>query len=1025
MIPHEKNPQAWPQPDYFSEALKLTAIKADERYRTLGLQGPPSLPSPALIVVPVQTQAFGFGPAFRAVIGARLDHELAARGAGANRQPDVVDGYGPFARRFEDAVIDTFAAQHPRSKLLALYIGHDGISTAFVTLVLKTGDKRVVAHRSLALVDAPLPAINALAGVLPEMLAEVGFGAGTTPSAKAAAAPGCSSETWSLRGLEPGVSAPGRACHALAVGSLLPDFETGDSMMANAMSPAKLAWLASAWVEAGAQSPPTPTALAIRDIAWAQLKLGEPAALAPAFASSGDPVVAPLARLLTARARSAAMPVRSKREESARYIEEAVASLPPFARAVFVERAAFDDAFGQVDFCAIEREMVGVMVRAACTAGMEAAAPKTGRSASRAEAALFQEWRIAAHYKDITYYGRTLGQRDRLATALAALPADVAAHPFVQQQRFTLERFDSPTGSFDAYLQRVRVATTSFVQSTANLQNYDMWLAGYSLTEHAWSRNTNVMNDDAIRAVSASEARLLHVLRYDRFNARGFAPNRRLAGTPAVFLSPLPIDQALLQARFGGPNAAAFKFDPVAAGLPKMPPVVRAFSVPWAQLETGTRENLEERVARRASDMNARVELAVLTLKEGGTMKQAHALIEAQPVNQRVDEQVAESHRWARPGHALYFAAEPEAAKRYYERVLTIGTGSDSDLHARARLRQIEGDIPGAMAATESRINRYDNDFARRDMAALLFMTRQPDKAWQIVLPRLANTSTFQLWVGAHVGHRIAGLDLRQTRDWIATRNLQGAQINFQDSGAMYLHLNAITDRIPSEDDIALLREPTGPRNDINPRWASSATLVRMALTGSHDKARFEQLKTQLAQTDEEGNNFMLPLFAWVAWQATDGKDPMLEPWRQTTTTRWNLDALLARGMVLALEGNTAESLRFVTAARYELSGLGLGRMVDRPVPAPYQFVLALHLMHQKTGNDTYRSEALSFARAYQKVFPFLGWTYSVEALLSREEGARALAQCRAQYLDPQSYFLKLAAAAPSKKPTACKPALW
>jgi hypothetical protein len=198
-----------------------------------------------------------------------------------------------------------------------------------------------------------------------------------------------------------------------------------------------------------------------------------------------------------------------------------------------------------------------------------------------------------------------------------------------------------------------------------------------------------------------------------------------------------------------------------------------------------------------------------------------------------------------------------------------------------------------------------------------------------------------------------------------------------------------------------------------------------MALTGSHDKARFEQLKTQLAQTDEEGNNFMLPLFAWVAWQATDGKDPMLEPWRQTTTTRWNLDALLARGMVLALEGNTAESLRFVTAARYELSGLGLGRMVDRPVPAPYQFVLALHLMHQKTGNDTYRSEALSFARAYQKVFPFLGWTYSVEALLSREEGARALAQCRAQYLDPQSYFLKLAAAAPSKKPTACKPALW
>jgi len=112
---------------------------------------------------------------------------------------------------------------------------------------------------------------------------------------------------------------------------------------------------------------------------------------------------------------------------------------------------------------------------------------------------------------------------------------------------------------------------------------------------------------------------------------------------------------------------------------------------------------------------------------------------------------------------------------------------------------------------------------------------------------------------------------------------------------------------------------------------------------------------------------------------------------------------------MLALEGQTAESLRYLTAARFALSALGRGELVNRPVPAPYQFALAGYLMFQRTRDESYRQQTLSFVRAYQKVHPFLGWLYSMEALMDERPKERFAAACRAQFLDAQSHFLKLA----------------
>jgi hypothetical protein len=124
-MPHEVNPRAWPQPDYFAEALKLTTFRPGDRESSLPGQAASRLASARFVVLPVQTQAFGFSPQFRAIVGADLDRQLETAGVDASRQTDVASAYGPFVRRLDEARIDEAAGAHPGQNVVVLYLGHD------------------------------------------------------------------------------------------------------------------------------------------------------------------------------------------------------------------------------------------------------------------------------------------------------------------------------------------------------------------------------------------------------------------------------------------------------------------------------------------------------------------------------------------------------------------------------------------------------------------------------------------------------------------------------------------------------------------------------------------------------------------------------------------------------------------------------------------------------------------------------------------------------------------------------------
>lgn len=993
-MPHETAPPRWPQADYFQLALVRTRTQATRRMEELRLR---SDARPDLLVLPVQTQAFGFAPPFRAVIGAELDRLVGAPGVARSRQTDWADAIGPFRRRIDDGEIDTLERRYPGATLIVLYLGHDGAGNAFLTLMRRVAGKSTLAHRSLPLPDAAVPAYDVIAPMLPAMLKELQV----SISERGTEAPiACEPKAWMLADLEPGVPRAERVCHALGLGTLLPDFELLPSAFGPLATPRKLAWLAAAYAEAGGG--------AIRELASHQLGFERlPYAALAVHARSADPVVAPVARLLGSATRGAAMPLQSVRDARQRDLDQAAAGLDSQLRPVFVERGWLDEPSRPVDWCAIEAEYPVMKASEGCRMG----APRTGPLPSRARQELFEEWRLVRGYKDLQYLGRTLADPAGVAAALKAMPPDVAAHPFVRQSRFAYVALaEADLGSFEARLARLRAAATDFVATTVELQSHGSWLAGYSLAEHAWSGNAHISSDPEVRAVSLDERRLLLVLRFDAFASPELGPSRREAGQPAYFLG----DEAALYATL---PMLTSKHAP-AAGTPAAPPPEGVFAVDAeARLGTPSLEQRQQAVDRSPAQMKLRVELALALAKEGRPRAAARSVIDAYPRDLRADQRIRESHAQALPAHAFYFAGELDAARVYYERTAQIGTGSESDVVARARLRQIDGDLAGMQQATLARLERYPSDFARRDLAGLAFIRGRRDEGWSWLEPRLANADTFGLWVGAMVGHRQAGAGMAQVRDWIASSRLEQAQIGRYGAGTLLLHAYAVTDRIPSDADILLLRQ-----RPYSEPLAESAELVQMALAGQFDAARVKALRARLLRDDlaeRLDNNALLPLYAWVAQQAGAGKDEELGRVRGVTlqaSFRW----LLAKAAVMSLESGKGEALAFLRAARVELARIGLGELDDAAFSAPYQYALIAYLMHERTGERAYRDEALDFVRAYRRVFPFLAWIHAMEAALDPSGAAALQAACRASQLDVGSLMLARSGLAARTDSKAC-----
>jgi hypothetical protein len=167
----------------------------------------------------------------------------------------------------------------------------------------------------------------------------------------------------------------------------------------------------------------------------------------------------------------------------------------------------------------------------------------------------------------------------------------------------------------------------------------------------------------------------------------------------------------------------------------------------------------------------------------------------------------------------------------------------------------------------------------------------------------------------------------------------------------------------------------------------------------------------------------MAALYAWNAWRASGGKDPVLALFRDTVLTK-DLDALLARAVVVGLDGRTDDALKTLRAARYDL-GFTTGERRRDSRSATYTAAYVAWLLYGQTHDTRYRNEALLLARANQRITPYLAWPHALEALLAPSGPARTTAACRAAFLDRGSLFLSLSGLQPDVKGARCRMTLW
>lgn len=1007
-MPHEAATASWPQPDYFQLALALTSSVPQERVRSPRLRLAPGAPRPLHVVLPVQTQAFGFGPTFRALLGAELDASLLQHGVPATAQTDLADVHGPFVRRLAP---ETLAGLVPAGSAgIELYAGHDGIDTGFLTLVVRRAKATSTAHRTLPMPTDARAGLAMMAEQFPGMFAELGL-----PAQRRTSAPdsGCDPAAWQLDG--PLAATPSRqlACQALALGSLLPDHDASGIGMAPQSSPARLAWLARAYALAGLDGANGPVAQSLRELSWRQLGL-EFNPNPPSAGPGRDPVLTRVSRLLRAHLQWRS-PARSMREATLREVDAIARDLPPLVQEAMRARALYDDGFAPLDPCRFERATPGVMVRPVCQDPDRPVTAAGARSASPAEQLLFQEWRLGAYLREARRSMGTLGRPDEAQRQLAAMPADVAAHPWLQRLAVDLAGADTSQGSFDTMLKRARGVSSRVLATTVDMQRQDDWARRHVLSDGGAAGNLSIANDAEVRARAQEEYRLVAVLRFDRYEP-GLQAERRVAGEAAFFLEP--------NAEQVRAAHMSLQMQRVAASRPTMSaaaPVVPASPAPAARrlfdretVDTfgdASRAENEASLRRDPAYITARLNLALGRLKEGGPVEDAVKLLRAHPVSQRTDDSVGESHKWGSAAGAMYYIGELPAAREFYERTAGFGTGSESEMQAAVRIALIDGKWPQAMEAMQRWLRRYGTEPARRDLAGMLFLQARPQEAWELLLPRLATAKAPPVWSAVAAGHRLEGLEAAEAPAWLKARDLDRAEVDFSAVAGFYPHLLAVLDRRPTESDVELLGR-RGPQGEsAERRWIASALLMRAALGGIDKGEAHRRVLATLKDDDNfERQRFMLPAYVWTAWAATKGQDEVLARVRSGGLDG-DFEGVLGKAILLALEGDRAGALRHFVDARISFAETGRGgtNMERRPVPVLYQWAMAGYLLHRHTGAEDFRRETLKTLRAHQRISPYLSWTYAIEAALEPSPKMRLVAACRAQSLDRGSYFLDLA----------------
>ena len=399
------------------------------------------------------------------------------------------------------------------------------------------------------------------------------------------------------------------------------------------------------------------------------------------------------------------------------------------------------------------------------------------------------------------------------------------------------------------------------------------------------------------------------------------------------------------------------------------------------------------------------------------------------------------------PRPAIFFCwrGDAENTRRFYEISASLKTGSAASMMSEARLDILNGDYVDAARATLERAARYNDAFAYRDYLCWLFAFGQREAGWA-GFEQLKALPNPQVWIAAHVGHRIDRRTWKELREWLLSDPIRTVGQTHRFALAEAVMLNAI-DRAPAGDLVESMKAIEGmPLAAFTGGSAQQAVLIphptepasgragifRSALpeagpTGYKEGdpvpshlVMFADAYVDLRRGDHAGavkkfyamaqlyaiegrdldsySTYALPYFAWSSAKA--GDPYKLEAFldRLPDSKEHRFDRSLAKAFFAGLRGETAAAIAALNRA-YDNRPYTL----SRPIFTEYQWAEACAWLFEATHITKYRDLALKWARANQVIQPFVAWPYTMEVKLTKSPQERQRALGFALYLDAGS----------------------
>lgn len=427
-------------------------------------------------------------------------------------------------------------------------------------------------------------------------------------------------------------------------------------------------------------------------------------------------------------------------------------------------------------------------------------------------------------------------------------------------------------------------------------------------------------------------------------------------------------------------------------------PALLAQAATGAGVSGAARRVYEQAVADNPLNWAAYIELGNIMIDEGDFAGASRTFL-SYPLfhDPGRGDRVALSHAAYGAAIDLLFLGAFQEAIPLLELCVGMGSGSGSEMGARAYLAQMRGDYAGSARIFWERGGRYRHRVSFGNAVRWLHVLGHPQEAKALFDSLQAQPQENDLWNDALVGLRLAGKSDAEVSAWFKQGSLGTFWMDVSDGQPLVLAF--LVDRAPND----LLPEFLAARldaADIAAVWFAQG--YRLLQEGRFQEA-YRTLLIRLVEPASESYpafRYAFPALAWAGVKSGHAEEVAALLGRYAAVLDKDFHYHLAQALLAGGGGDADRAIAELRASWYTIDA-------DYPpigVSFPwYQLLEAAEWLNTDSPRQDYRDLMLRWSKISQRLYPTDGWTYAFEALYTPAAEDRVKSLALGCFLDPNS----------------------